>query len=28
MQTIPAEELKKKLDMDGKPVLLDVREPW
>ena len=28
MQTIPAEELKKKLDAGEKPILLDVREPW
>ena len=28
MQTIPAEELKKKLDTGEKPILLDVRESW
>ena len=28
MQTIPAEELKKKLDAGEKPILLDVRESW
>ena len=28
MQTIIPEELKKKLDANEKPVLLDVREPW
>ena len=28
MQTIPVEELKKKLDAGERPILLDVREPW
>jgi len=28
MQTIPPEELKKRLDAGEKPILLDVREPW
>ena len=28
MKTILPEELKKRLDADEKPILLDVREPW